>query len=185
MTPRERNALRARILADIYAAVDGSTDQNFYPEDFVNDVNQDERRKAFDWLRDNGYIEGRSLAGDYELTPSGVNEAERVLEEREASGTADEVLEGDGLYLVVLSPEAKAAVEALLSEIDRADPESRMKGDDLASYEADRRTVAAQMSSPTPRKRTVRDGLRNMLRALRSLGVEISSTVVLKAMKLD
>lgn len=163
---------------------DGHPNRSVMPERLIDGIDPGEAERALLWLRDNGLTAKVSLAGDYTLTPAGLNSAEQALEDR-ADTSESNVVDGDGLHVVVLSREAVAAVEALLTAIDRADIESKLDGEQLASYEADRHTVDVQIKSPTPRKRVIRDGIRNLLRPVRAFGVEVSAKVISNAVNLD
>lgn len=186
----ERDHLRKRLLVGAHAFTDGDTRARFRVDDIAPaDADTDELARAAEWLRENEFFRTVNLAGQMSITAHGVNTVEEALRKSEVdtdnpSDLAD-LEEGDGLYLIALSNEARLAVEAVLGEFDRSTIVDMLEGDDLATYESDRTTVGAQIRSPNPRRRIVRDGLRNMWRAARGLGVEITATAMVKALKLD
>lgn len=109
------------------------------------------------WLKQRGFI-GKMTMGDHamELSPSGADEAERIIRERRSR------LEHASHSLVILTPAELRRVEAAVGALEREAISDRLHGDDLAEYEADLATVQAQIRSPRPKREIVTTALKRL-----------------------
>lgn len=188
-----RQQQRSEFLMVLYELSDGDRNSSFTLDRIVPQLRSaamgDEVQPVADWLRDNGLIDIRSLAGDYHLTPAGVNEAERLIEAAEtARRTSGAVIDVDTVEdTVPLGAAEIQALQELVAGYRRAKARGELGLSDADEADADVliSTVKAQIESPKPRRRIVMAALeelkhltRNMVASGAVIGLlELVSTV--------
>ena len=171
-----RDAHRAAFLRQLYADTGGNTltgRTNFRAVGEKLGFDEQESTSIATWLRDRDLGRFVALGGSYGITPRGVDEVERLNREREQSHAAQ---------LVVLTQVERQNVERALRELELADVESRLAGDDLAEYLADRDTVLAQLRSPRSKKEIVSHALRRLGVFAAQFGAGVAAGLIANAL---
>jgi hypothetical protein len=106
------------------------------------------------WLEDHGFIIIRTFGGldaNVDLTPQGVDEAERLL----SAGAATPVAAG-----VLPDQELRASIEVVVREVRNALEEVSLEPEDEADVIADLDTLNAQLRAARPNREVIRAALR-------------------------
>ena len=166
---------RDRLLEAIYDDVGGVINRftNVVEVGAHIGLNEEVARAAVQFLTRKRYLEHANFGGTASMSTSGIEYVERMRERRQRMSDSHPVL------AVFLTDGEKASVEAALGELDRADVAARLEGDDLATFEADRQTAAAQLRAPRP----IRAVLKPLLKRLAGYAVAVSAGYV--SAKLD
>lgn len=117
----DRDVQRMELLRKIYEAADGSTRRFVDVSEIRPSLGVDDRhiKRTVEWFADRGYIQDHTWGGNaLRLTPAGVDEAERYIEQ--TSSDDGEPLGVIAPLLVLLTREQCAQVERATTALQRA-----------------------------------------------------------------
>jgi hypothetical protein len=149
-TPARR---RERVLEAVYDLAEGTMTALVRLEDVRATSGQDEEsvNQAIMFWNQQGYL-GTVTFGAVTLNSRGVAEVER-WRERDRPKSLD---------AWVMTELERQQVEAALGELDQLNIVDSLEGEQLAVYEADRATIAAQLRSPEPQRAVVKPLLKRL-----------------------
>ena len=141
---------RDDVLIAVYQLTDGNRMKSVHTSDVVDATSyeKDVIDRTVRWLVDRDLLAFESLAGDFTVTPTGSDEAERLL--------ADQV----DLAAVVLTTIERRALEAFTREVREALETAELDNEARADAEAQLATIEAQQRSPNPRRAVIGFALR-------------------------
>jgi hypothetical protein len=159
LTPAERGPeARARLLEALYDEAGGSLTATLNIRDVARSIGMDQATAsdASLHLQRTGRLENMSMGGTGSLSVRAIEEVER----RRAARRQRSRSEAPATEAVLIITHAeRAAVEAAVSELDRAEVADSLVGEDFAEYDAERATVAAQLRSSRPKRPILRTAL--------------------------
>jgi len=152
-TPEERRAERLGFLLTLYEMSDADTMNWVDYKDVAARMSLEEDRgeRIARSVVDQGWAEFRTMGGAMGITAYGIEVAERELE---AGSTPP-------IPALLLSPDEQAAVEAFLTTYRRCMDagDLPLTGEELAEADAEAATIEAQLRSPKPKRRIIRESL--------------------------
>lgn len=183
----KRNEQRSEFLVVLYELSDGDRSNSFTLDKILPQLQgattRDEVQPVADWLRDNGLVDIRSLAGDYHLTPAGVNDAERLIAAaKEASRAAGPVIDVDAVDddTAPFTSDELAAMRQLVVGYRQMKANGELGLSKEAEEDADVliANVEQQVESPRPKRRVVFAALRELGLFARSVLHAIANDVI-------